>query len=180
MSGDSFVVPPKSWNEIERIASRWRSDLSLQNTPYFPIMEVLEKILDNRFGLFTLSPIDTKEMGNAEGYTDPDGKYIYLREDVYRKAWNREHRDRFTAAHEFGHWAMHTGLRLARLEPSQVVPSYKLSEPQANQFASELLMPAKFFSLHDTAEDVMQRHGVGYQAAFHRLNYLRKKGKIPE
>ncbi|MDT8870333.1 ImmA/IrrE family metallo-endopeptidase [Komagataeibacter rhaeticus] len=117
-------------------------------------------------------------MGSAEGYTDPSGKAIYLREDVYRRAWNREPRDRFTASHEFGHWAMHTNLQLARVQPEQNVPVFKQSEPQANQFASELLMPAHFFTENDTIAEVMNRHGVSYQAASHRLDYLRRKGRL--
>ena len=101
-----------------------------------------------------------------------------LREDVYRGAWEGEVRDRFTAAHELSHWAIHTKIPLARAKPAQKVEAFRLSEPQANQFASELLMPAKFFSKADSVQDVMKRHGVGYQAANNRLEYLHRKGKI--
>lgn len=179
MSGDSFIVPPRSWDSIAVDAMEWRTALTLENSPFFPIMEVMEKILDNQLGLFRLVLVEKKEMGSAEGYTDQDGSQIFLREDVYLRAWNRQPRDRFTAAHEFGHWAMHTGLQLARVQPEQHVPIFKLSEPQANHFASELLMPARFFTHSDTPQDVMERHEVSYQAAYNRLAYLRKKGKIP-
>ena len=138
----------------------------------------MEKILDNRLNLFTIIASELSEMGPAEGYTDPDGHFIILREDVYKGAWAGEVRDRFTAAHALAHWALHTNIPLARAMPQQHVPAYRLSEPQANQFASELLMPAMFFTLSDSVEDVMARHGVGYQAASNRLDYLKKKGKI--
>nr|WP_246359728.1 ImmA/IrrE family metallo-endopeptidase [Stakelama sediminis] len=101
-----------------------------------------------------------------------------LREDVYRGAWAGEVRDRFTAAHELAHWAIHTKIPLARATAGQEVPAYRLSEPQANQFASELLMPARFFTILDTVHTVMDRHGVGYKAASNRLEYLNRKGKI--
>ncbi|AXB77882.1 ImmA/IrrE family metallo-endopeptidase [Novosphingobium sp. P6W] len=178
MSGQNFIVPARSWNDIEQIAQGWRSKFGLDEIPYTPIMEMMEKILDNRLNVFTLIPMDVAEMGPAEGYTDPDGEYIWLREDVYRGAWAGEPRDRFTAAHELSHWAMHTKIPLARAMPSQNIPAYRLSEPQANQFASELLMPARFFSPADTAQVVMERHGVGYKAATNRLEYLQRKGKL--
>ncbi|WP_215761244.1 ImmA/IrrE family metallo-endopeptidase [Acetobacter sp. P1H12_c] len=178
MTGDSFIVPPLSWSKIESNALHWRSVLGLETEPYFPVMKVMEKVLANKLSLFDLIIVEKEEMGSAEGYTDPSGKAIYLREDVYRRAWEGERRDRFTAAHELGHWDMHTNLQLARVQPEQNIPVFKQSEPQANQFASELLMPVSFFSADDTPEIVMQRHGVGYQAAANRLSYLQRKGRL--
>ena len=178
MSGQDFIIPARSWDNIEQTAQGWRSKFGLDQTPYTPIMEMMEKVLDNMLNCFTLIPMDVAEMGPAEGYTDPAGTFIMLREDVYKGAWAGEPRDRFTAAHELSHWAIHTKIPLARAMPGQVVPPYRLSEPQANQFASELLMPARFFSRFDTVHSVMARHGVGYQAAGNRLEYLTGKGKL--
>lgn len=178
MSGQNFIVPARSWDSIEQLAQDWRAAFGLAENPYTPIMTMMEKVLDNKLNCFTLLSMEIAEMGPAEGYTDPDGTFIMLREDVYEGAWNNGPRDRFTAAHELSHWAMHTKIPLARAMPNQQVPPYRLSEPQANQFASELLMPAKFFTVFDTARDVMERHGVSFQAATARLDYLRKKGKI--
>lgn len=178
MSGQNFIVPARSWDNIEQIAQGWRSKFGLDQTPETPIMEMMEKVLDNRLEAFTLIPMSKAEMGPAEGYTDPDGSRIILREDVYEGAWAGEPRDRFTAAHELAHWAIHTNIPLARATPEQNVKPFRLSEPQANQFASELLMPARFFFRSDTSAIVMERHGVSYQAACNRLDYLRKKGKI--
>lgn len=178
MSGQNFIVPARSWDDLEQTAQSWRSQFGLDEIPYTPIMEMMEKVLDNRLNCFTLVAMDKTEMGPAEGYTDPDGKFIWLREDVYCGAWAGGGRHRFTAAHELSHWAIHTNIPLARAMPNQNLPPYRLSEPQANQFAGELLMPAKFFLLSDNVHGVMERHGVSYQAASNRLNYLRKKGKI--
>jgi Zn-dependent peptidase ImmA (M78 family) len=178
LSGQNFIVPARSWDNIEQVAQGWRSGFGLDQTPFTPIMQMMEQVLDNRLNCFTLIPVEVEEMGPAEGYTDPDGQFIMLREDVYKGAWRGEVRDRFTAAHELSHWAIHTKIALARAMPGQDVPAFRLSEPQANQFAGELLMPAKFFSRFDTIRDVMERHGVGYQAASHRLDYLTRKRKI--
>lgn len=178
MNGNGFIVPPLSWSKIENNTLKWRSILGLEKEPLFPIMEVLEKVLDNKLNLFDLIIAENQEMGSAEGYTDQSGKAIYLREDVYRRAWEGESRDRFTAAHELGHWDMHTNVQLARVQPEQNVPIFRQSEPQANQFASELLMPARFFSAEDTPETVMLRHGVSYQAAANRLSYLHRKRRL--
>lgn len=37
---------------------------------FFPIMEVLEKVLDNKLNFFDLIIVENQEMGSAEGYTD--------------------------------------------------------------------------------------------------------------
>lgn len=51
-------------------------------------------------------------------------------------------RQRFTIAHELGHWALSHG-RSFRDEPSNFsTTSYSPKERAANQFAAELLMPA--------------------------------------
>ena len=97
MSGQNFIVPARSWDNIEQVAQGWRSKFGLDDTPYTPIMEMMEKVLDNKLEAFTLIPMSKEEMGPAEGYTDPDGSRIFLREDVYEGAWRGEPRDRFTA-----------------------------------------------------------------------------------
>ncbi|HUD90815.1 ImmA/IrrE family metallo-endopeptidase [Sphingobium sp.] len=178
MSGQNFIVPPRNWNAIEKSAQDWRAAFNLENAAHTPIMEMMEKVLDQTLGLFQFVIEERSVMGAAEGYTDPNGEFIMLREDVYRGAWNGDPRDRFTAAHEFGHWAMHTNVPLARATSDRKVEPFRLSEPQANHFASSLLMPAQFFSLWDTPQSVMNRHGVSYQAASNRIDYLKRKGMI--
>ncbi|UZW54975.1 ImmA/IrrE family metallo-endopeptidase [Sphingobium sp. JS3065] len=178
MSGQNFIVPPRNWNAIEKSAQDWRAAFKLEDVAHTPITDMLEKVLDLRLGVFNLVIEESSVMGSAEGYTDPNGEFIMLREDVYRGACAGDRRDRFTAAHEFGHWAMHTNVPLARATSDRKIEPYRLSEPQANHFASALLMPAQFFSAWDTPQTVMDRHGVSYQAACHRLDYLNRKGMI--
>jgi len=176
MSGQDFKVPPLSWDQIGATANNLRQRLQLQDEAYFPVMDVLERIMDHQVEGFHLLAGDRQEMGNAEGYTSPDGSFIMLREDVYDAAWAGDPRARFTAAHELGHWMMHTDIPLARALPEENVKPFMLSEPQANQFAAELLMPARFFVVGEGAQAVRNRHGVSHEAACNRLNYLKKKG----
>ena len=57
MSGQNFIVPARSWDNIEQIAQGWRSKFGLDQTPETPIMEMMEKVLDNRLEAFTLIPM---------------------------------------------------------------------------------------------------------------------------
>lgn len=177
MTGPDYEVPPMGWDKIAVITSNLKRQLNLQHKPYFPIMEVLEFVLD-RNEIVGLDVRDAHEMQGAEGYTSPDGELIILREDVYHSAWKGEPRARFTAAHELGHFLLHTGIPLARINSTNSVPPFRRSEPQANQFAAELLMPPQFFTAEDTPMEVMMRHGVSGDCAEIRLDYLTKKGKI--
>src|SRR5262245_44694104 len=137
----NFVVPPRSWDDIAAITRSVRGTFSLTQVPYFPIMELIERVLDHKLGWLSVCVGTAAEMDGAEGLTDPSGKFIKLREDVYLDAWNGKGRARFTACHELGHWVMHRDVPMARTKPGVKYPAYELAEPQANQFAGELSMP---------------------------------------
>lgn len=132
-------------------------------------------MLDHR-GAISLEVCTVEEMGDAEGFTCPNGEFIRLREDVYEAACRGAARSRFTIAHEIGHWHLHTNVPLLHARTGVNIPAFRLSEPQANQYAAELLMPPKFFSRSDTVPLVMSRHGVSASAAEFRLDYLQREG----
>lgn len=178
MSGYDFVVPPISWDRIAEVTDSIRTQFSLADQPHFPVMDFIELVLDRQMGVVTFIAADRAEMLTAEGYTDPNGKFIILRDDVYQDAVAGDGRSRFTAAHELGHLALHTNIPLARARPEERIPKYRLSEPQANQFAAELLMPRKFMNVSDRVETVMVRHGVSHEAASNRLKFLGSKGLL--
>ena len=168
----NFVCRPRSWANIRDQALKFRRMLNLSDEPYFPVMEVMEKILDQRLGLIELQIGTAAETKGAEGLTDPAGAFLMLRDDVYRLAWAGNGRARFTASHELGHWVLHTGQPLALARQGEDVAPFRQVEPQANRFAAELLMPAKFISSCDTEEQIMDRHGVSRNAAANRLKSL--------
>lgn len=175
MSGNNQLVPPLSWAAIEDLTNSVRAALKLSDEPHFPVMTVLERILDHKLELLSLEVGSRDEMGDAEGFTCPEGSFIRLRDDVYRKAWEGNGRARFTAAHELGHYVLHAGAPLARVKQSERYPPYRLSEPQANVFAASILMPRRFFTEAEDASTVANRHGVSREAANNRLKYLRRK-----
>lgn len=178
MSGTDFRVPPRSWDNIAQVTETLRGQFGLTHEPNFPVMDFVERVLDHKLGWLTFLVGDDDEMEGAEGLTPPDGSYIMIRDDVYAAAGKREGRARFTVAHELGHWILHTNVPFARVSADVRVKPYRLSEPQANQFAAELLMPRDFFTPADSVEEVVRRHGVSHEAAEWRLKFLKDRGLI--
>jgi len=175
MSSQNYIVPARSWDNIGHIADVIRVQFSLSDEPSFPVMDFLERVLVQRMGEVDLVIKTQQEMGEFEGFTDPKGQFIVLREDVYENAWEGNGRDRFTVAHELGHYFLHTGIPMARAVPEATVKPFRLSEPQANQFAAELLMPRQFLKSTDSAQDIIDRHGVSLNAASNRIRFMNKK-----
>ena len=172
---DDFVVPPRRWAQIGRMADDLRERFGLAHEPKVPVIEIVERVLDQQLGLLRLEVGSCEEMDRAEGYTCPSGEFIMLREDVYKGVWAGEGRARFTTSHELGHWVMHTNIPLARARRGDGTPTYRLAEPQANQFAAEFLMPECFVLATDGEDDLIARFGVSREAASRRLRYLNKK-----
>jgi Zn-dependent peptidase ImmA (M78 family) len=103
-------------------------------------------------------------------------------------------RSRFTIAHELGHFLLHEGERMhvdrtgpmsrIRLRGEVASQGTDLDEREANLFAAELLMPAKFITrdleqikepgLEDDAlmKRLAKSYGVSVQALTFRLDYL--------
>lgn len=180
MSASDFKVPPRSWDNIERVACQVRNVFGMTDVPRFPIIDAIEKILYQQLDTVRFEVGNLAEMDGAEGLTCPKGEFIQLREDVYRAAIGGQGRARFTAAHELGHLVLHSNVRLARIGAGEIIKPFQSAEKQANRFAVELLMPAKFFSQLDDEDIVMRRHGVSREAAGNRLDGLRSKGRLPK
>lgn len=176
MTSENFVVPPLSWDAIATVAEKVRSMLGIENVAYVPIVDALERVLDQRMNFIQMEIGTYSEMDGADGLTDPDGKFIMIREDVYESAIKGEGRARFTIAHELGHYFLHTGIPLMRCGKGDGVAAYRKSEPQANQFAAELLMPRSFIFPGITKRDLITRHGVSDEAAHHRITFLSTRG----
>lgn len=137
-----YIAKPTSRKKIRVLANNIREILDLQHEKYFPVMELLELGMPLLFENFSYEVISTEEMF-AYGVTYPEKNKICLREDVYERAISGNGRDRFTVAHEIGHYIMHKPSRisLARAELVKEIPAYKNPEWQANTFAGELLAP---------------------------------------
>lgn len=141
----AFIATPTSRNKIRILTSVIRREFGLADERFFPVMHFLEMglpALDEKFD-YEILPVD--EMRDSYAITYPEENKIAIREDVYINAANDVPRDRFTIAHEIGHYIMHgpNGIGLARNDKKEKVPPYKDPEWQANTFAGELLAPPK-------------------------------------
>lgn len=176
MAPNDFVVPPLSWKTIEAMSNSFLQDFGLADTPYFPVMQLLENVLDSKLGLVTLQVSDEIEMRGSLGHTDPNGQFIELLESVYNGAWNNNPRDRFTATHEVAHWILHTRVPLQRCQPGQAIGGYQSAEAQANRMTADLMMPKRFITEDDTVATLTARHGVSRSAAKIRIKSLSEEG----
>lgn len=163
MSGPSCEVPGKSAKQIFAIAEGIRRDLKIQSDS-FPIVELLELIMPRAFPGFVFEVRDRSEMGNNHGLTIPKENAIVLRDDVYDGACEGKGRDRFTAAHELGHYLMHRDLPI-QFHRAGTLAAYKDSEWQANTFAGALLMPRSGLMTCRSIDEVSVRFQVSPDAA---------------
>lgn len=164
--------------EIFRLAKRVRRDLRITSDS-FPVLPVLEIAFPQIFEGFSFESGDVAEMGLNHGLTIPADNVIKLRLDVYEGAYNGVGRDRFTAAHEMGHYLMHRNAPMKFHRTSRgVLPAYRNSEWQANTFAGALLMPEELLIGCRSLREVMERFEVSWDAARVQNEVLAKKGKM--
>jgi Zn-dependent peptidase ImmA (M78 family) len=118
-------------------------------------------------------------MGDQHGLTRPELKEMWIREDVYEGARRGVGRDRFTIAHELGHYLLHNEPGLARtMNPKGSLPAFKCSEWQANSFAGALLIPTDVAQALKNAHAIAETCGVSVDAAGVQLKVLRQKGLL--
>lgn len=149
MSGlNSFQAIGMSRKDIRAFTCTIRNATNSQNTAFFPIIKFLEHVLPIVDQEFTMEILPTNQMGARYGVTYPENHLIVLDENVYENAIAGIARDRFTIAHEIGHYLMHTPNRVsfARTNPGVKLKPYLDPEWQANTFAGELLAPANLIS----------------------------------
>ena len=124
---------------------------------------------------FHICILTKEEMGNIHGLSCPTEKCIKIREDVYERAIQGYGRDRFTLAHEVGHYILHNtkSVQLARLGEERKIEAYRDPEWQANTFAAELLMPITLIDTDDI-NVIAEEFGVSKSAANVRIKKIHK------
>ena len=173
----SYIADPRSTKEIRGMTLNLRTNIGY-NTPNkkeFPILNFLEFVMPIIHDDFAIDVCDKKQMGNIHGLACPEEKCIRIREDVYEGAYNGNGRDRFTLAHELGHYLMHgkEHVKLARVQANKKLEAFKNPEWQANTFAAELLMPITL--LHsDNPFKIASDFGVSLSAANFRVKKIYK------
>ena len=142
-NNSSAMAVPMSRKDLRAITWHLRCRLGLNKELYFPIIHFLELILPKIDPDFSLEILTKKEMGDCHGKSCPEEHKIYLRDDVYDGVCIDNGRDRFTVAHEAGHYLLHGAgkVKYARMNSGIIIPAYMNPEWQANTFAAELLAP---------------------------------------
>ncbi|UOK65377.1 ImmA/IrrE family metallo-endopeptidase [Paenibacillus sp. OVF10] len=171
-----YEASPLSRATIRQITTMIREEFNLTTEKYFPIVEFLELAMPRLDEKFVLLPVSKSEMGSKHGLAFPDNKLIKIREDVYDGAIDGKGRDRFTLAHELGHYLLHQKehVSFARtMGAEEKLPAFRNPEWQANAFAGELLAPPHIIKDMSVFE-IVRYCGISSQAAKIQLQYVNK------
>jgi len=163
---ERYAAEPKSGKDIARFATKVRRALGLQNVQWLDIVSLLE-YMPFLFSDFHFRVVADDELSRGvQADTDPVKRIIRVRRSVYDGAYDGKVRDRFTIAHELGHFFLicEFGVRFSRAAPDAKLPPYRDPEWQADCFAGELLAPSHLIR-GMTAEEVSSTFGVSRTAA---------------
>ena len=162
-----YKAEPLSNDDIISLTQHIRKLLGCGSDTPLNIVAILEFAMPKMYEKFDISIKTQQEMKvDTHAYTDPNTNQIVIREDIYDRARHGEGRDRFTIAHEIGHYILHNSslLTLTRVYQNEVVKPYEDVEWQADAFAGELLCPS--FAIKDlSVEEAARKYGVSLQAA---------------
>ncbi|MDU4728008.1 MULTISPECIES: ImmA/IrrE family metallo-endopeptidase [Clostridium] len=175
---NNYIADPLSIKDIRMLTLKIREVLHLDtlDKKMFPIEEFLEFGMPTLEKDFHICILTKEEMGNIHGLACPNEKCIKIREDVYDRAISGCGRDRFTIAHEIGHYLLHnnSSVKLARLGENKTIEAYRNPEWQADTFAAELLMPITLIESKDPNR-ISKEFGVSITAATIRVKKIYKQ-----
>ena len=150
--------------DIAQYALKIRNLLGYGPNDCVDVIKFLEIVLKIYFPNFPYIYFPKPQVSdNIHAYTNND--CIYIREDVYMRACDGYPRDRYTIAHEIGHFLLHCkgGITLTRCG-GEKIPVYSDPEWQADVFAGELLCPSKFLA-NLSIEEIQKIYKVSSAAA---------------
>lgn len=150
-----------------------RSAFALSDERFFPVVHFLEYGLSEIDENYSLEIVPIEDMADCYAETYPEQSKIVVREDVYNRAADGVPRDRFTIAHEIGHFIMHKPgkIVLARGRKKENIPAFKNPEWQANTFAAELLAPPSIIK-GLTLQEITKYCGVSSQVGHIQLSNI--------
>lgn len=167
----AIAVPPLSRKSIRSFAGLLREQFGMADIPYVRL-DILLEVLSCPLGnmekpLVEVEIVDDCKLPGKYAAYYPLSNLLKIRQSVYLGACHGNGRDRFTIAHELGHFFLHQDAELTLARPNsygQKIPAYRDPEWQANTFASEFLIP------HDlvkgmTPEEVSVKCGTSLEAA---------------
>lgn len=161
-----YKATPVSTEHIIEITQSLRKILGYNQNDRIDIIAVLEYAMPQLYKSFNyVISADSDMKVNAHAYTNMDKHEIVIREDVYERARMGKGRDRFTIAHEIGHYILHSNTNsLTRVYANETIKAYENLEWQANAFAGELLCPSNTLRGMEINE-IAQYYGVSIEAA---------------
>ena len=113
----------------------------IKNKEYKKALDIVKFLeLASFYMEFDYEIVEDREMKSNYAETDLSNDVIRIRESVYLRARQGSPRDRFTVAHEIGHYVLHKGKVLLCRSDEKIKP-YEHPEWQANTFAGEFLVP---------------------------------------
>ena len=127
---------------------------------YIPIHKILEAMPDvfSENGFFYEIVADDELPSSVQGDVDIANHHMRIKESVYNGACSGNGKDRYSVAHEIGHYLLLSvaGLSLQRNISQRKLKAYEDPEWQAECFAGELLMPYHLIKGLDVLEIVEQ------------------------
>ena len=163
---EHITVQPKSRNAIKQIADKIREIFDIRNeaVPIVAMIEYMSSLGEGGTPMMGVEIVKDEELpGNYAEYR-PATNMLIVRESVYNGACNGNGRDRFTLAHELGHFILHKNVAYGFARGSERIASYIDPEWQANTFASMLLIPREEIHGMDE-EEIAAKYLVSKQAA---------------
>lgn len=165
----SVKCEPISRNALREYVYKIRKELGLEKKLYFPIVNFLE-IMPEIFQDFSFQIVEDDEMESYKhAETDVNNEIIYIKQSVYNGACEGNGRDRFTIAHEIGHYLLLSVSKVKFSRTSSTPKVYEDPEWQANVFAGELLVPHHLIKRYKRPETIAKKCGVSISAALLQL-----------
>lgn len=157
------IAHPLSKQAIETYAEYIRKQTQCTSC-YMDIVGFIEFVIPKLDPTFDYEYVEDEMLpAGVYAYYDPGENKLYVLNSVYVRASEGVGRDRFTLAHEVGHYLLHyDGLAYAR--STTEIPAYCNPEWQANTFASAFLIP-KSLTMSMSVEEIVDTCKVSYQAA---------------
>jgi Zn-dependent peptidase ImmA (M78 family) len=173
-----YIAQPQSRARIRQLTEVIRRKFDCDNQLYFPVVEFLEVMPT----LYASEGFDYEIVENhvlissVQADMDILNCYMRVKESVYDGACKDKGRDRFSIAHEIGHFMLSNiaGVRLQRNMTNRTVNICEDPEWQAEAFAGELLIPMKLVQ-GMTSEMIAEKCKVSLAAARTQLRCCSKK-----
>ena len=172
MSGEFRAVSKMTETEIEGLANHVKRTLGLRPGVRIAMMQLLE-MMEDWFDGYIFHVLPDEEMPNMDGYAGLDSYEICLSNSTYVALGSGDPEARHTAAHELGHFMLHSRAPTAFAKRTDYHPHVD-PEWQADCFADAFLMPASGVKECKSPTEVAERFSVPEDRAALRFEQVMK------